>query len=124
MVPYYILVHLTLYHVAGILSKFKNNRETVTHMSLKVQRKGKKILLLEAEFKSYMTKKLDELTGLAANTVTALIVVSLIVVLTSFKANDYLYWALLLIPLIGRYYIGKMVNHWLKKQFKEIIGLN
>lgn len=124
MVPDYILAHLTLYVVAGILSEFKNNRETAIHMSLKVQRKGKKIVLVESEFKSYMTKKLDELTGLAANTVTALIVVSLIVVLTSFKANDYLYWALLLIPLIGRHYIGKMVNHWLKKQFQEIIGLN
>ena len=93
-------------------------------MNLNVQRKGKKIVLVESEFKEYMSKKLDELTGLASNTVAALIVGSMIVVLTAFKANDYFYWALLLIPLIGRLYIGKMVNNWLKKQFQEIMGLN
>ncbi|UCD89586.1 MAG: hypothetical protein JSW04_14430 [Desulfobacterales bacterium] len=93
-------------------------------MNLKVQRKGKKIVLLESELNEYMSKKLDELTGLASNTVAALIVVSMIVVLTSFKANDYFFWALLLIPIIGRHYIGKTVNNWLKKQFRDLVGFN
>ena len=93
-------------------------------MKLNVQRKGKKIVLVESEFNGYMSKKLDELTSLASNTVAALIVVSMIVVLTSFKANDYLYWALLLIPLIGRHYIGRTVNNWLKKQFQDLVRLN
>ncbi len=92
-------------------------------MILNVQKKGKKIVLVESEFQAYMSKKLNELTGLAANTVTALIMVSMVVFLNAFKANDYFYWALLLIPLIGRFYIGKMVNNWLKKQFQEILGL-
>ena len=91
-------------------------------MELKVQRKGKKLLLVEQEFHKYMAKKINELTGLATNTLAALIVISMIVVLTAFKANDYFFWALLLIPLIGRHYIGKMVNRWLKKQFKELLG--
>ena len=90
-------------------------------MTLSVQRKGKKIILVELEFKEYMDKKLNDLTGLAANTVVALIVVSMIVLLTSFRANDYFFWALLLIPLVGRHYVGNMLNKWLKRQFKDIL---
>lgn len=90
-------------------------------MNLSVQRKGKKILLRELEFKEYMNKKLDELTGLAANTVVALIMVSMIVLLTAFKANDYFFWALLLLPLVGRHYVGNMLNRWLKRQFKDLL---
>lgn len=93
-------------------------------MNLNIQRKGKKIILVETEFNEYMSKKLDELTGLASNTVAALIVVSMIVVLTSFKAKDYFLWALILIPLIGRHFIDKMVNNYLKKQFKDLVGFN
>jgi hypothetical protein len=93
-------------------------------MNLNIQKKGKKIVLVESEFKEYMFKKLDELTGLASNTVAALIVATMLVVLSAFKANDYLYWALLLIPLIGRLYIIKIVNNWLRKQFQEILGVN
>jgi hypothetical protein len=90
-------------------------------MNLQVQRKGKKILLVELEFKEYMSKKFDELTGLASNVVAALIMVSMIVLLTSFKANDYFFWALLLIPIVGRYYLGTMINRWLKNKFKELL---
>lgn len=90
-------------------------------MNLQVQRKGKKIILVESEFQAYMSKKLNELTGLAANTVTALVMVSMVVFLNAFKANDYFFWALLLIPLVGRYYVGNMLNKWLKKQFKDLL---
>ena len=90
-------------------------------MNLQVQRKGKKIVLVESEFQAYMSKKLNELTGLAANTVTALVMVSMVVFLNAFKANDYFFWALLLIPLVGRYYVSNMLNKWLNKQFKDLL---
>ena len=90
-------------------------------MNLQVQRKGKKIVLVESEFQAYMSKKLNELAGLAANTVTALVMVSMLVFLNAVNANDYFFWALLLIPLTGRYYVGNMLNKWLKKQFKDLL---
>jgi hypothetical protein len=92
-------------------------------MNLKVQKKGKKIILVELEFKEYMSKKLDELTGMASNVVAALIMVSMLVLLNSFMANDYLFWALLLIPLAGRYYLSTMLNRWLKNKFKELLDI-
>ena len=91
-------------------------------MELKIERKGKKILLRELEFKAYMDKKLNDLTGLAANTVLALAMVSMIVLLTAFKANEYFYWALLLVPLVGRHYVSSMLNRWLKRKFKDLLG--
>ena len=69
-----------------------------------------------------MDKKLNDLTGLAANTVLALAMVSMIVLLTTFKANEYFYWALLLVPLVGRHYVASILNRWLKRKFKDLIG--
>ena len=40
-------------------------------MILRMQRKGKKILLYESELQEYMSVKLNELTGLASNVLSA-----------------------------------------------------
>jgi len=68
-----------------------------------------------------MSAKLNELTGLASNIVTALIMISMIVVLSFFKSHDYYFYALLLIPLVGRLYIGDIIKRWLKNKFKELL---
>lgn len=90
-------------------------------MILRIQRKGKKVLLHESELQEYMSAKLNELTGLASNMVIALIMISMIVVLDFFKSNDYYFYALLLIPLVGRWYIGDIIKRWLKNKFKELL---
>jgi hypothetical protein len=64
-------------------------------MILRIQRKGKKVLLYESELQEYMSAKLNELTGLASNMVAALSMISMIVVLTFFKSHDYYFYALL-----------------------------
>ena len=91
-------------------------------MFLQRQIKGKKVLLVESELQEYMSAKLNELTGLAANVVTALIMVSLMVVLNYTRAGDIFYFALILIPLAGRWYIGDLIKKWLKNKFKELLG--
>lgn len=90
-------------------------------MFLKIQRKGKNILLNESELQEYMSAKLNELTGLASNVVTALVMVSLIVVLNFFKARDFYFYALVLLPIIGRWFIGDIIYRWLKNKFKELL---
>jgi len=90
-------------------------------MFLKIQRKGKNILLNESELQEYMSAKLNELTGLASNVVIALVMVSMIVVLTFLKAGDIYFYALVLLPIIGRWFIGDFINRWLKNKFKELL---
>ncbi len=75
----------------------------------------------ESELQEYMFAKLRELTGLFANVVMSLIIVTLVVVFNFIKAKDFFYYALFLLPLIGRYYIGNMIMKWLSKQFKELL---
>jgi len=90
-------------------------------MLLSIQRKGKKVLMDGEELQEYISGKLNELTGLFSNMIIALIVTSLVVVFTFFRAGDMYFYALILLPLAGRWYIGGMVNKWLKKKFKELL---
>ncbi len=90
-------------------------------MFLKIQRKGKNVYLNESELQEYMSAKLNELTGLASNVVTALVMVSMIVILTFFKSGDIYFYALVLLPIIGRWFIGDFINRWLKNKFKELL---
>ena len=90
-------------------------------MLLNLQRKGKKVLMNEEELQEYMSVKLNELAGLLSNMAIALIMTSLLVVFTYLKAGDMYIYALILLPLVGRWYMGGMVNKWLRKKFKELL---
>ena len=86
-----------------------------------IQRKGKKVFMNEEELQEYMSVKLNELAGLLSNMTMALIMTSLVVVFTFFRAGDMYFYALILLPLLGRWYIGGMFNKWLRKKFKELL---
>jgi len=86
-----------------------------------LQRKGKKLLMNEEELQEYMSVKLNELAGLLSNMAIALIMTSLLVVFTFLRAGDMYIYALILLPLVGRWYMGGMVNKWLRKKFKELL---
>jgi hypothetical protein len=90
-------------------------------MILRMQRKGKKVLLIESELQEYMSVKLNELTGLASNVVIALVMVSMIVVLEFFKRGDIYFYALVLLPIIARRFVGDIIKRWLKNKFKELL---
>ena len=86
-----------------------------------IQSKGKKVFMNSEELQEYMSKKLNELTGLISNMVIALIMTSLVVVFTFIKAGDIYFYALILLPLAGRWYVSNMVNKWLRKKFKALL---
>jgi hypothetical protein len=90
-------------------------------MLLNIERKGKKVFMYQEELQGYMSEKLNELAGLVSNMAIALIMTSLLVVFTFFRVGDMYIYALILLPLVGRWYLGGMVNNWLKKKFKELL---
>lgn len=75
----------------------------------------------EEELQEYMSAKLNELTSLITNIVIALVMVSLVVVFTFFRARTIYYYALILLPLVGRWYLYGMVNKWLRKKFNALL---
>ena len=86
-----------------------------------IQIKGKKIFMNEEELQEYMSAKLNELTSLITNIVIALVMVSLVVVFNFFRADSIYYYALILLPILGRWYLHGMVNKWLRKKFKALL---
>jgi hypothetical protein len=86
-----------------------------------IQSKGKKVFMNSEELQEYMSMKLNELTSLISNIVIALIMTSLVIVFTFIKAGDMYYYALILLPLAGRWYLYGMVNKWLRKKFNALI---
>jgi len=73
------------------------------------------------ELQEYMSVKLNELSALMANMIIALAMTSLVIVFTFIKAGDIYFYALILLPLIARWYLGGIVNKWLRKKFKAIL---
>ena len=92
-------------------------------MILNIQRKGKKLLLKESELKAYMDTKLNEISKLASSVITSFIMVTMLAILTIFKAGDIYLYALIILPLVARSYVFNMVNKWLLKKFQELIWI-
>ena len=86
-----------------------------------IQRKGKKVLMNEEELQEYMSRKINELAGLFSNITIALIMTSLLVVFNFLRARDMYFYALILIPLVARWYIAGMINKWLRKKFEALL---
>jgi hypothetical protein len=92
-------------------------------MVLQIQRKGKKLLLTEAELHEYIEIKINEISRLASSMILALIMITMVAILTIFKVRDVYLYALILIPLLGRAYVSGMTSKWLRKKFQDLIGI-
>lgn len=86
-----------------------------------MEKKGKKIFMNGEDLQEYMSERLSELSGLIANMIIALTMTSLVIILTFFRAGDVYFYALILVPLLARWYLGGMVNQWLRKKFKALL---
>jgi hypothetical protein len=92
-------------------------------MILNIQRKGSKLLIKETELHAYMDTKIQEITRLASSVTLALVVITILAIITIFKAGDIYLYALLALPLIGRVYVNDKISNWLRKKFQELIGM-
>ncbi len=92
-------------------------------MILKIQRKGSKLLIKETELHAYMDTKIQEITRLGSSVTLALVVITILAIITIFKAKDIYLYILLALPLIGRVYVNDKISNWLRKKFQELIGM-
>ena len=92
-------------------------------MILQIQRKGKKLLLNEAELHAYMDAKITEIGRFVSSLTVALIMVTLVAILTIFKAGAIFLYALIFLPVLARVYIGNKISGWLRSKFQDLIGI-
>jgi hypothetical protein len=79
-----------------------NESEERKEVQVDYKRKGDKLIISQKELHEYLEGKLHDLTNSISNIITALIIVSIMVVIQTFKASDVYLYALILLPLIAR----------------------
>ena len=92
-------------------------------MMLNIQRKGKKLLIKETELHEYMDTKIMEITRFVSSVTLALIVITILSIITIFKAGDIYLYILIALPLIGRVYTNDKISKWLRNKFQDLIGI-
>jgi ABC-type polysaccharide/polyol phosphate export permease len=87
------------------------------------KRKGDRLIINHSQLQKYLEEKLHDLSNFLSNAITALIILSVMVVIQTFKASDIYLYALILLPLIGRGFIHTRILANLKKRFEELLAL-
>lgn len=101
----------------------KSNLEIGKGMILNIQRKGNKLLIKETELHTYMDTKIQEITRFVSSVTLALVVITILSIITIFKGGDIFLYLLIALPLIGRRYANDMILKWLRNKFQELIGM-
>jgi ABC-type transport system involved in cytochrome bd biosynthesis fused ATPase/permease subunit len=97
---------------------------------LDYKRKGGKLIVNQDQLKKYLDQKLRDLGMFISSIIVALVIISVLVVIQTFKASDvFLYalilipYALILIPLLARGFIYTRIEKNLHKRFAELLEL-
>ena len=90
---------------------------------LEYRRKGDKLIVNQTKLNEYLEKKLRDLGMFMSNVITALIIISVMVVIQTFKASDVFLYALILLPLVARGFIYTRIEKSLHKRFAELIDM-
>ena len=90
---------------------------------LEYKRKGNKLIINQTQLNEYLQRKLDDLTNLMSNIITALIVVSIMVAIQSFMASTPYLLALILVPILGKGFVYSHIHSSLHKRFDELLDL-
>ena len=85
--------------------------------------KGDKLIINHSQLNKYLEQKLHDLTNFMSNLITALIIVSVMVLIQTFKASDIYLYGLILIPLIARGFMYNRISASLHKRFGELLEL-
>ena len=90
---------------------------------LEYRRKGDKLIVNQTKLNEYLEKKLRDLGMFMSNVITALVIISVMVVIQTFKASDVYLYALILLPLVARGFIYTRIEKSLHKRFAELIDM-
>lgn len=87
------------------------------------KRKGDKLIVNHTQLHKYIEQKLHDLTNFLSNIVTALIILSVMVIIQTFKASDVYLYGLILLPLMARGFLYNRISTNLHKKFAELLEL-
>jgi hypothetical protein len=87
------------------------------------KRKGDKLIVNHTQFQEYLEQKLHDMTNFLSNVITALIILSVMVFIQTFKASDVYLYGLILLPLIARGFLYNRISANLHKKFAELLEL-
>ena len=87
------------------------------------KRKGDRLIVNHTQLHKYLEEKLHDMTNFLSNVITALIILSVMVIIQSFKASDIYLYGLILLPLIGRGFLYNRISGNLHKKFAELLEL-
>ena len=90
---------------------------------LEYKRKGNKLIVNQDRLNKYLDTKLRDLGMFMSNVLTALVILSIMVVIQTFKASDVYLYGLILLPLIARGFIYTRIERNLRKRFAELIQM-
>jgi Flp pilus assembly protein TadB len=90
---------------------------------LDYKRKGGKLIVNQDQLKKYLDQKLRDLGMFISSIIVALVIISVLVVIQTFKASDVFLYALILIPLLARGFIYTRIEKNLHKRFAELLEL-
>ena len=87
------------------------------------KRKGDKLIVSHSQFHKCLEQKLHDMTNFLSNIITALIILSVMVFIQTFKASDVYLYGLILLPLIARGFLYNKISANLHKKFAELVDL-
>ncbi|MBW1982566.1 MAG: hypothetical protein JRJ12_15250 [Deltaproteobacteria bacterium] len=87
------------------------------------KKKGNKLIIKQEDLDKYLDKKLQDLSNLLSNTIIAVIILSVMVVIQVFRASDIYLYGLILLPLIAKGFVYSRIEAHLRKSFKELLSL-
>lgn len=87
------------------------------------KRKGDKLIVNHTQLHKYIEQKLHDLTNFLSNIITALIILTVMVIIQTFKASDTYLYGLILLPLIARGFLYNRISGNLHKKFAELLEL-
>ena len=114
-------VALSFFHPTIAPTERKRGEKLKTLLDYKT--KGDKLIINHSQLNKYLDQKLNDLANFISNVITALIILSVMVLIQIFKASDIYLYALILLPLIARGFLHTRISASLQKRFAELLEL-
>ncbi len=90
---------------------------------LDYKRKGDKLIISQTELNKFLDQKLRDLGMFISSIIVALVIISVLVLIQTFRASDVFLYALILIPLLARGFIYTRIEKNLHKRFAQLLEL-